>query len=47
MGIMQFNMQMKKFGFVNCYNLIRIFYQNIVFLSCQKFSSNDILPILY
>ena len=34
------------FGFVNCYNLIRIIYQNIVFLSCQKFSSNVVDKIV-
>ncbi len=34
------------FGFVNCYNLIRIIYQNIVILSCQKFSSNVIDKIV-
>ena len=36
----------EKFGYVNCYNLIRIIYQNIVFLSCQKFSSNVIDKIV-
>ena len=34
------------FGFVNCYNLIRIIYQNVVFLSCQKFSSNVVDKIV-
>ena len=34
------------FGFVNCYNLIRIIYQNIVILSCQKFPSNVIDKIV-
>ena len=36
----------EKYGFVNCYNFIRIIYQNIVFLSCQKFSSNVIDKIV-
>ena len=36
----------EKYGFVHCYNFIRIIYQNIVFLSCQKFSSNVIDKIV-
>ena len=36
----------ENFGFVNCYNLIRIIYKNVVFLSCQKFSSNVIDKIV-
>ena len=36
----------EKYGFLNCYNFIRIIYQNIVFLSCQKFSSNVIDKIV-
>jgi len=36
----------EKFGYVNCYNLIRIIYKNVVFLSCQKFSSNVIDKIV-
>ena len=36
----------EKYGLVHCYNFIRIIYQNIVFLSCQKFSSNVIDKIV-
>ena len=35
------------FGFIYCYNLICIIYQNIIFLSCQKFSSNVIDKIVF